>query len=260
MRTNLAPIARPAIKQPSTSLCGSCRMISRSLQVPGSPSSALITRYLGRPSDGLFMNDHFMPDGKPAPPRPRRPDTLISSAPQKVRDKPSIEEKNAFSIELEQCQSELLCDRIQARSSPNLLTIQSAPFKTISLVLYQSPRFSAPFKRQSCRPYKLVKMRSWSASGPNVVFVCGGGTPAGVEFKRTDWLPTNGLTTLPVERDCSRWLANRSMSNRASCNANAFECDAIYLGAIFSARTVCSCVCLRVSTELYNTCETSHYQ
>src|ERR1700752_1145618 len=40
----LAPIAAPASRQPSTRRCGSCRMISRSLQVPGSDSSALITR------------------------------------------------------------------------------------------------------------------------------------------------------------------------------------------------------------------------
>jgi hypothetical protein len=44
------PIAKPATSAPSISLCGSWRMISRSLHEPGSDSSALITRKLGRPS------------------------------------------------------------------------------------------------------------------------------------------------------------------------------------------------------------------
>lgn len=43
----LAPMPAPATKHPSINLCGSFRMISLSLHVPGSPSSALTTRYLG---------------------------------------------------------------------------------------------------------------------------------------------------------------------------------------------------------------------
>ena len=39
-----APMANEAISAPSTSVCGSLRMISRSLQVPGSDSSALMVR------------------------------------------------------------------------------------------------------------------------------------------------------------------------------------------------------------------------
>ena len=61
------------------SLCGSLRMISRSLHVPGSLSSALITRKEGRPSLALGMKLHLRPEGKPAPPRPRRPEALMSS-------------------------------------------------------------------------------------------------------------------------------------------------------------------------------------
>ena len=44
-----------------------------SLHVPGSDSSALITKKDGRPSLFLGMKDHFKPEGNPAPPLPRRP-------------------------------------------------------------------------------------------------------------------------------------------------------------------------------------------
>ena len=47
-------------------------MMWRSLIVPGSLSSALQTMYLSGPG-WLRTSSHFMPVGKPAPPRPRRP-------------------------------------------------------------------------------------------------------------------------------------------------------------------------------------------
>ena len=77
MNDLLAPAAYAAMTMPSISTCGFLNMSSRSLNVPGSDSSALQTRYLSISPWG--MNDAFMPIEKPAPPRPRRPDFLSSS-------------------------------------------------------------------------------------------------------------------------------------------------------------------------------------
>ena len=54
------------------SACGFRSMISRSLNVPGSDSSAFTQRYAGFLS--LGRNEALRPVGKPAPPRPRMPD------------------------------------------------------------------------------------------------------------------------------------------------------------------------------------------
>jgi len=52
--------------------------MSRSLNVPGSPSSELQTRYFC-PGNWRGMKLHFRPVGKPAPPRPRSADFLTSA-------------------------------------------------------------------------------------------------------------------------------------------------------------------------------------
>ena len=80
--------------------------------------------------DSFGMKDHFSPVGKPAPPRPRRPDAFISS------------------------------------------TIHSRPFSSSALVLSHWPRAIAPFRPQSWRPYRLVKMRSLSSSMSSILHRC----------------------------------------------------------------------------------------
>ena len=77
MNAVFARIAYAEMITPSTRVCGEAIISGMSLQVPGSDSSALTTRYLGL---GLScgMNDHFIPVGKPAPPRPRRPESLTT--------------------------------------------------------------------------------------------------------------------------------------------------------------------------------------
>ena len=78
MNAVCARIAKQLMITPSTSVCGQAIISGTSLQVPGSDSSALTTRYLGF---GLScgMKPHFMPVGKPAPPRPRRLEALTAS-------------------------------------------------------------------------------------------------------------------------------------------------------------------------------------
>ena len=53
-------------------------MMSRSLNVPGSPSSVLQTTYFA-PGKERGIKLHFNPVGKPAPPRPRKPEVFTSS-------------------------------------------------------------------------------------------------------------------------------------------------------------------------------------
>ena len=70
----LAPAASAAIAIPSISWCGFFCISSRSLNAPGSDSSALQHRYLSISPRG--RKEAFFPIEKPAPPRRRRPGLL----------------------------------------------------------------------------------------------------------------------------------------------------------------------------------------
>ena len=74
MKALLAPAASAPMMQPSISWCGFFCISSRSLNVPGSDSSALQQRYLSIAPLGMKLA--FLPIEKPAPPRPRRPERL----------------------------------------------------------------------------------------------------------------------------------------------------------------------------------------
>ncbi len=72
MYPSCAPMAYEPMIMPSITACGSPSMMEASMNAPGSPSSPLQMRYLTGPGEAA-ANFHFMPVGKPAPPRPRRP-------------------------------------------------------------------------------------------------------------------------------------------------------------------------------------------
>src|SRR5688572_25657246 len=72
------PSAYDAMIIPSIIECGSYCIRQRSLKLPGSLSSALQTTYFGF-GESFGTNDHFIPVGNPAPPRPRSALFLTSS-------------------------------------------------------------------------------------------------------------------------------------------------------------------------------------
>src|SRR5512134_2994870 len=63
------------MSMPSITAWGLPSTTDRSMNAPGSPSSALQIRYLAGPG-ALIAMSHFVPVGNPAPPRPRSLDDL----------------------------------------------------------------------------------------------------------------------------------------------------------------------------------------
>ncbi len=76
MNERFAPAAFAAMMMPSISRCGFFCISRRSLNVPGSDSSALQQRNLSIPPLGMKLA--FLPIEKPAPPRPLRPEPSSS--------------------------------------------------------------------------------------------------------------------------------------------------------------------------------------
>jgi hypothetical protein len=76
MKPLFAAAATEPMMQPSMSRCGFFCIRRRSLKVPGSDSSALQQRYLSIVPLGMKLA--FFPMEKPAPPRPRSPDSSSS--------------------------------------------------------------------------------------------------------------------------------------------------------------------------------------
>jgi len=76
MNALFAPAAIAPITIPSISRCGFFCISRRSLNVPGSDSSALQQRYLSIVPLGMKLA--FLPIENPAPPRPLSPDSSSS--------------------------------------------------------------------------------------------------------------------------------------------------------------------------------------
>jgi hypothetical protein len=150
----------------------------------------------------IARHTHFRPEGKPAPPRPRRPDALIS---------------------------EIICS---VSTAPFLVIVtrhtQSCPLSKISLVLCQSPYFMALLRSAPWCPYKFWKMRSWSFNPPYTLFGGASLTVARVLFC-VRW-GVEAATDRRVAAGRVRWAAWLSAEVAGACRASMVRCCSCLCG------------------------------
>ena len=172
----MAFIPRPATRQPSTSLCGSPRRISRSLHVPGSPSSAFTTRYRGLAAR-VISAVHTHPRGDA--PLVLRPAGLVHEAPlEPAREARAAAAAQARILDrLDDPRIAFEKDLFRAVPVPARLCPRLDEHATTSLEREWMGQTCAPFRPWSCRQYALVNMRSCAVLSVGGRVVQGVGVP-----------------------------------------------------------------------------------
>jgi hypothetical protein len=153
------------------------------------------------------LHTHFKPEGKPAPPRPRRPEALISEM-------------------ICTCQHILVC-HVSSNHT------QSWPLSRISLVLCQSPYFMALLISAPWWPYKFWKILSWSFKPPYVLtgFAFVSFTVARVRFCVREGAAVERRVAAEAAGR-ARWAAALSADEAGACRASIVNAILVLTGAI----------------------------